>query len=426
MNKSTTVLDARTARSLAKGQWASRAISGTRGSGVLQARGLSNGSVTFYFRVTTSAGTRERIPLGTIPYRAAVQKATELSCRYQSGERDLYSILKSEQAEKTNKQREKEERTKHTLGALLSAYIDQLTRDGKRSTPDVQRRISLHVEQAWPNLWSKPADKITTDDLMQVVALLTENGKLSTARMIRSYLKTAYNCAISARYDPSALAALRDFHISTNPATNLATVKGSHTAKDRALSLAELQAYWRRINQLSELDSNLLKFHLLTGGQRIEQLSRATLADYDKDTQTLRLFDPKGRRDEARVHLVPLIPAALASMHKMHGNHHVFTVTAGKSGASNAALRKRLLLVVSMMAKAGELERGPFTLGDIRRTVETRLSAAGVGQLIRGHLQSHGLGGVQNRHYDKHDYLAEKRGALNLLYQLATGATSTP
>jgi hypothetical protein len=125
------------------------------------------------------------------------------------------------------------------------------------------------------------------------------------------------------------------------------------------------------------------------------------------------------------VHLVPLIPAAFEAMQNMRGQHYVFTVTAGVFGASNSVLRKHLLTVVDSMQKAGELENGTFTLGDLRRTVETRLSAAGVSLLVRAHLQSHGLGGIQNRHYDKHDYLAEKRLALEKLYQLATGSKET-
>jgi len=70
------------------------------------------------------------------------------------------------------------------------------------------------------------------------------------------------------------------------------------------------------------------------------------------------------------------------------------------------------------MQAAGELPDGPFTVGDLRRTVETRLAALGVSLEVRGQLQSHGLGGVQARHYDRHDYLNEKREALEILYHL--------
>ena len=39
----------------------------------------------------------------------------------------------------------------------------------------------------------------------------------------------------------------------------------------------------------------------------------------------------------------------------------------------------------------------------------------GVSSDARKHLQSHGLGGVQKRHYDQYEYLREKRVALRAL-----------
>ena len=53
--------------------------------------------------------------------------------------------------------------------------------------------------------------------------------------------------------------------------------------------------------------------------------------------------------------------------------------------------------------------------GDIRRTVETRLQALGVSRDVRAQLLSHGRSsGVQARHYERYDYLLEKRSALQL------------
>jgi hypothetical protein len=56
-----------------------------------------------------------------------------------------------------------------------------------------------------------------------------------------------------------------------------------------------------------------------------------------------------------------------------------------------------------------------FKLKRIRSGVETLLAANGISREIRGHLQSHGLTGVQARHYDGHDYMPEKRKALEVL-----------
>jgi hypothetical protein len=51
----------------------------------------------------------------------------------------------------------------------------------------------------------------------------------------------------------------------------------------------------------------------------------------------------------------------------------------------------------------------------VRSGVETLLAAHGISRKVRGHLQSHGIGGVQARHYDGHDYMREKHDALTLL-----------
>lgn len=144
----------------------------------------------------------------------------------------------------------------------------------------------------------------------------------------------------------------------------------------------------------------------------------------DCDADTLRLYDGKGRRKVPRVHVVPLLPEAVDAMRAMVGHRYVFTVTAGKSGATHHVLRQRLRPVVAAMLEAGELEGAPFTPGDLRRTVETRLAAAKVHKDVRAQLQSHGLGGVQDKHYDVHDYLPEKRAALETLYRIVTGTSA--
>lgn len=416
-------LDARTAKNLQPGEWASAPIAGKRGGGILQARGLSNGATAFYFRITTS-GKRERIALGAIPYREAVKRASELSLRYQQGERELPEALKAEQAAK-QKAREETQATKaRTLGALLVAYCDNLDHKGRKRVADVRRSIARHVEKPWPKLWKKQADSVTPDDLVDVVGRVSSAGNLSEARRLRAYIRAAYAAGIAARRDAMALPVLRELRITSNPAALLAPVDDANTTRERVLSLAELRAYWRRIAAMSGIDGGLLRFHLLTGGQRLEQLARATVADHDADTQTLRLLDPKGRRSVPRVHTVPLLPEALAAMDDMHAGAsgpYVFTVTTGKTGGTYHVTAKRLRAVVAAMLEAGEAASA-FTLGDLRRTVETRLAAAGVSRETRAHLQSHGMGGLQARHYDRHDYLAEKRAALETLLALCTAA----
>lgn len=425
-------LSSRTVATLEPGKWASTKVA--RGAGVLQARMLAGGAIAYYFRSTAKTGQRTRVPIGTgIDFATAKRKATELSLRYQSGERDLRAALDAEQRERERERKAVEaaqqvakeaEATKRsrTLGALLTAYTDQLDRDGKRSARSVRSELFHHVRDAWPKLWATPLADVTTDDLLAIVALPVEHGHKRQAEKVRAYLRAAFAAGMKARHNAAALPALRTLRITANPASDLTPIEGANRARTHALTLAELRAYWQRIRK--EPEHAALRFHLLTGCQRVAQLARATQADFDADTQTLRLLDGKGRRSQPRQHHVPILPAALDAMQAMQsavGGPFLFTVTDGASGIDYSGLCKRVRAIADAMHAAGELAGAAFTPGDLRRTVETRLADAGVSIETRARLQSHGLGGVQARHYNRHDYLAETRAALETLHRLLTG-----
>src|SRR4029077_8678223 len=55
----------------------------------------------------------------------------------------------------------------------------------------------------------------------------------------------------------------------------------------------------------------------------------------------------------------------------------------------------------------------PFTARDIRRTWKTLAAGAGIPKEMRDRLQNHSKGGdVSSRHYDRYDYLVERRAAM--------------
>jgi hypothetical protein len=410
---------------------------GARGGGTLIARGLVNG-VLFYFRYTAPNKKRELIPLGSysesgrdgLSLPAARAEAATLSKRLIGGERDLKAALGAESRENERKraavlkaEQIKDQQKAATLGVLLTAYISQLLRDGKPSARAVQLAAARHIEKAWPVLWATPADEITVDDLVSIVAKVVNGGKLREAAKLRSYLGAAYAAAKRARHNAKGMQALRDLKITNNPARDLGTIEGSSKSRERELSLKELRAYWQRLKTMGDAGA-LLRFHLLTGAQRAEQLARATVDDLDKDECVLMLRDIKGNRtNNPRKHAVPLLPAAMDEINTLRAGRlgpYLVTLNVGESGAAYSCYQVRISDVCDKMMKAGELEGGRFTYGDLRRTVETRLSAAGVSRDIRAQLQSHGIHGVQARHYDKHHYLPEKRAALETLWRLIT------
>ncbi len=86
-----------------------------------------------------------------------------------------------------------------------------------------------------------------------------------------------------------------------------------------------------------------------------------------------------------------------------------WTIAKATEGTTGALMRLYLLT-------GGQIEA--FEPKRLRSGIETALASLGIGREVRAQLQSHGLGGVQDRHYDDHDDTPEKRAALQALVDL--------
>lgn len=427
MAKGNGQLTARGLAALKAGEWANDAA--THGAGVLQARKLASGAVGFYYRYTGPNRKQDRLSLGsTLTLAEARLAAAALARRYQAGDRDLRGALAADEAAAARARAQAEAAatalSAATLGAMMLAYVDSLDLAGKISAGNVRKAVVLHIKKAFPTLWERPAAEVELDDLIPILARLVKAKKLREAGKIRSYLRAAYAAAIRAKQDAAAPESLRALNLSRNPAQDLATID-SGTPREHALSVAELRAYWRRIADMSDARGAMLRFHLLTGAQRINQLARLVTTDQDVDHHSVRILDIKGRRRHGRSHIVPLLEQAEEALASMRGEKlgdFLFTISDGAEAVTYPIFRGALDRVVEDMVKAKELDGVGFTPGDLRRTVETRLAALGYSEEVRGHIQSHGLSGVQKRHYNKYEYDTEKRAAMKALYTLVTGA----
>ena len=311
-----------------------------------------------------------------------------------------------------------------TLGDVLTAYCDLLDARGKQSAHSVRNAVEKRVRDAHKRLWNKPANEVTLDELVALIGRIKDEGHPRRADMIRSYIKSAYTAALNARGNPDVPQSMRNLGITQHPARDLQKVKGSSNARDRALTLNELRSYWQHVQAQDEPRRSVLTIHLLTGGQRIEQLQRSTLADLDDDTQTLTLWDYKGRREEPRRHTLPLLPEVRQAIDRITGTgSYIMSANGGKSPFHSRFMSNAVNAVRERMEHDGSLEKGHFTPGSIRATVETRLAAKPyrVSSDVLAHLLSHGMGGIQARHYQHHDFLEEKLEALEKLERMAKG-----
>ncbi|MFT5314841.1 MAG: hypothetical protein ACI9UK_000666 [Candidatus Krumholzibacteriia bacterium] len=404
-----------------------------RGVGRLRLRARAKGA-SFYFRYTTPDGKQAQVPLGVydasgqagLTLKEARARAGELSKLYQSGTRDLHAHLAQQEAERQASikaaaaEREAAER-QATFGDLLTGYADMLQAAGKASAQAVRNQLKKDVEMAFPTLWGKPAKLVDIDDCVAVVGKLNDEGKPRQADKIRSYIKSAFRAAINARGNVKAPKAMRELGLTSNPAGDLDKVHGSSNASERALSLAEFRAYWNHTTALPEPRRSVAMLHVLTGGQRMQQLARVTLADIDRDAMLMRMVDGKGKREKPRVYWVPLLPEALECIDRITiAGQYVFSSNGGVSPMHTSYISDIAADVCAAMAEAKELQGEPFTGKVIRATIETRLMKKPyrVSSDVLARLLSHGLGGVQAKNY-AHDPLAEEMlEALEKLWRL--------
>ncbi|NCC41642.1 MAG: integrase [Gammaproteobacteria bacterium] len=405
-----------------------------RGQGTLRFR-KTGGRVRVYFRFTKPDGGRDELPLGWYDeggrdgwtLAQVREEASKVRERLQTGSGDIRADQEAERAareaarqaeERAREQAEREaiEREKYTLSELCSAYVRLLASSGKeKSASDTRSSFNVHVLKAHPEIAALPANQITPHQIAAMVRTVREAGKERAGGQLRTYLRAAFGAAIRAPFDSRLPSELIAFNVNLNPVDPVPAIRVR--AGERTLSKAELREYMGHLGA-GIVDQSLM-LALLSGGQRINQVLRARVLDWDAESNTLRLWDPKGRRLTAREHLLPLAPRAAAVVSDLIERAH--EVADGDPNPPLFISRDRYgkpatMVYTTASARASVISKSmggePFDLRDIRRTVETHLAGLGISRDTRAQLLSHGLSGVQSLHYDRHNYRDEKAAAL--------------
>jgi integrase len=404
-------------------------------TGSLQARRQRDGSILLFWRYSHGSHS-ERVAIGvydsTAPTKklepgptgfslaAAVRHAESLALEHYNARDDggRPALLRRQREAKENAAKEEALAATATLGHLLLEYCDHLKRLGRQSHGNARSIFQLHVIGAFPEIAARPAKQVTTEDFVAIIRRLDGAGKGRTGNKLRSFARSAYQVALASKTKASIPARFQDFGIQVNPVAATQPDQSSNRADKNPLSVEELRTYWRLIRDLQGPSAAWLRFHLLSGGQRIEQLVRLRNADVHMDESYFILQDGKGRPGAgAREHWVPLTkPLARALRECNPIGEFALSTTKGAKPIAGTTLSKLAREIASPHIV-------DFTAKRIRSGVETALAAARVSLEARGHLQSHGISGVQARHYDGHDYLDAKREALNQLFAVLDQTT---
>lgn len=399
-------------------------------SGALQVRKRSSGATAFYWRYSIGAQS-ERVlvglydplaaPKSLLPSSkgysasAAIRAAETLALQHYEhravGGRPAAIALQREAEHAAVAAKLHHEQ--HTLKNLLLDYCDHQDKLGRPSHREARSIFKLHVFEPWPIQAEFPAKDVTGEQVADMMRRVMELGKGRTANKLRSYVRAAFQTAKAARSKASIPVHFKDYNVSHNPAADTEPDESQNRADKNPLTTDEIRSYWKIIRDLSGFKGAVLRVHLLTGGQRIEQLVR--LRTNEITPTSITLYDGKGRPGKApRQHTVPLIPAARDALNECAPvGEYALSSDGGKSHLANTTLSAWAVEAASSIAE--------FQTKRLRSGIETLLASVGVSSEHRGRLQSHGIAGVQARHYDGYDYHAEKLAALESLFQMLEG-----
>lgn len=379
----------------------------------LALRATPTGRKTYVFE-SRLHGETIRMTIGTMtdwPLGDARSRTQELKRLTDAGT-DPREVESQKQADRAAAKASKLEAERYTLANLLTAYCGYLEALGRMSHADARSIFKLHVTEAWPKIAALPANLVTPEQVADMMRRVIQAGKGRTANKLRSYMRSAYQVAKASPSKASIPVEFKAFNIKHNPASDTEPDESANKADKHPLSAEELRTYWKAIKLIDGFPGALLRLHLLTGGQRLEQFVHLLTAD--ADAESILLFDGKGRPGKpARPHQVPLIDEAVVALIECEPRGQLALSTDGGTTHVSAAT-----LSEWAMQAGGDIEG--FKTKRIRSGVETLLASARISLEHRGRLQSHGINGVQARHYDGHDYMDEKREALNALFKLLT------
>jgi integrase len=178
-------------------------------------------------------------------------------------------------------------------------------------------------------------------------------------------------------------------------------------ARNRTLTDDEIRAVWKAADEIQTPFARMLQFILLTGVRRSEA-AKIRRSEVDGD----RWLIPAQRYKTKKDLLLPLTPAALAVLAEVPiiGKPDGFVFTSeGVRPISGFGWFKE-----SFDKACGV--RG-WTIHDLRRTARTLMSRAGVDKDHAERVLGHVIGGIRGV-YDRHEFEAEKRRALESLATL--------
>ncbi|MCK9606201.1 MAG: integrase arm-type DNA-binding domain-containing protein [Methylomonas sp.] len=287
-----------------------------------------------------------------------------------------------------------------SVADLFEYYIKHMIDNGKRTWKHVEADLQYNCQ----DIMHLQAKDITSTHIRKILHNIISRGSKVQSNRVRSYLHRAFELGVYHDNDPKNLTNDFTFQITTNPVDAIPKDTSAEVTGNRNLSFAEIRQVW--------LDTSISEqFHLTTKlliiyGCRMWELCGALKQEFDFDTMIWSI--PPERVKNQRWLILPITPLAKKLLDRLwiySGNSRYLLPgrfdenTSIHNTSLNHAIRK-----IKGVEK--------FSPRDLRRTVKTRMGEIGIDKSIRDRIQNHALTDVSSKHYDRYDYLPEKKTAL--------------
>ncbi len=289
-----------------------------------------------------------------------------------------------------------------TVADLFEAYVAYLKEGGKSSWKEAEKGLNKIADTLGRN---RPARDIEPDEITAIIRPIYERGKRSMADHVRSYIRSAFSWGLKSEHDYRSTAARR-FRLTYNPAAGIPTEP--KTIGTRWLSEDEFVRLYRWLEcpdtPVHPSYARAVQIIMLTG-QRVEEIARLHIDQWDAKERIIDWTKTKNLQP----HAVPVPSLAAELIESIIPNEYGWFFPSAKD-PSKPVSHGTLYSFIWRQRDRGVIPHA--TNRDLRRTFKTLAGKAGIPKEIRDRLQNHALQDVSSKHYDRWNYMVEKRAAM--------------
>ncbi|WP_447832470.1 tyrosine-type recombinase/integrase [Aeromonas salmonicida] len=383
----------------------------TRGAGRLGVQVFPSGNKMFVFRYKRGEKWAF-IQIDSFPMlglAAAREKADKLS---QMIRNDLDPKDELERQSREREQERREHEQQGTIEQLFKSYTEQMKKDGRRTHAAVLLALE---KETYPVI--KPTTKakdVTAHDIKIILAHMIRRGADTQSNRVRSYLMAAFNHGLQHDNDPANFIDDAKFGLLLNPVAAIPKQKAAERVGERFLTWVEARQLLYDMEQPTSLGltlRSLIRLCFFTGGQRPYELAASRWASIDWQAKTLTITAALSKN--GRPHLLPLTDSALRVLREQQAATADSPFIFAHATKPNEPMpMASLSQAIDRYRKRSEIAH--FIPRDFRRTCKTLMGELGIAKDLRDRLQNHALNDVSSKHYDRYEYLPEKRRALEL------------